>query len=536
MRTVLTRVALTLSIGAIAAACSTVADDYTPGDGTGPDGLPAGNPNGKDTGGECGVGNDCKSGVCTDTKCAAPTATDGIRNGDETGLDCGGKNAPRCPLGKGCLVPTDCTTGACVDGLCAAGTANDGVKNGDETDLDCGGSVAPACVDGKGCAAGKDCASQVCGADKKCAVPTGTDGFKNGDETDLDCGGTATGAPKCAVGKACAAHADCTSDACSYKKVCLEYKSCVPHSGGDTCGPTTNDANHENCCTRIAGSPLDKYNVTAGRFRQFVERTNGNLRAWAMGQNAPGWDHAWDTFLPTMLDNGGTTPDDSTPFTGVYQELGPYVHVPGATGANEGCDIKGNGARTFRLPDAVNTRIGDKQFYTQEIYDAKPLNCVPAYMMAAFCFWDGGRLPTRVEFNAAWGAATYPWGAAPAAAGWITAYDSDATGTPFTPAGGDVKRANYNYNYWSPATKLGTDYAVFIAEPGRFPTGAGPQGHQDLAGLFQYESITPAKPPATGYQVDWSKSGSWQGHQIPYGALSTNATNKYWATGGRCAR
>lgn len=219
--------------------------------------------------------------------------------------------------------------------------------------------------------------------------------------------------------------------------------------------------------------------VTAGRFWQFVERTNGNLRAWAMGQNAPGWDHAWDTFLPTMLDNGGTTPDDSTPFTGVYQELGPYVHVPGATGANEGCDIKGNGARTFRLPDAVNTRIGDKQFYTQEIYDAKPLNCVPAYMMAAFCFWDGGRLPTRVEFNAAWGAATYPWGAAPAAAGWTT---------------------------------------------------------EDLAGLFQYESITPAKPPATGYQVDWSKSGSWQGHQIPYGALSTNATNKSWATGGRCAR
>jgi hypothetical protein len=216
-----------------------------------------------------------------------------------------------------------------------------------------------------------------------------------------------------------------------------------------------------------------------------------------------------------MLDNGGNTPDDGTPFTGVYQELGPYVHAPGAVGSNEGCDIKGNGARTFRLPDAVNTRIGDKQFYTQDVYDAKPLNCVPAYMMAAFCFWDGGRLPSLAEFNAAWGGSTYPWGAAPAPAGWPTAYDSDATGIPFTPAGGDVKRANYNYNYWSPATKLGTDYAVFIAEPGRFPMGAGPQGHQDLAGLFQSMLPRLAPPPATGYVSDWSKSGSWQGHHIP---------------------
>ena len=150
-------------------------------------------------------------------------------------------------------------------------------------------------------------------------------------------------------------------------------------------------------------------------------------------------------------------------------------------------------------------------------------------MVAAFCFWDGGRLPTRAEFNAAWGPSTYPWGAAPAAAGWSVAYDSDATGIPFTPPSGDVKRANYSYNYWFPATKLGTDYSLFIAAPGRFPTGASAQGHQDLAGLFQYESIT-------GANAEWSKSGSWQGHSIPYPNIAPKATNKYWATGGRCAR
>jgi hypothetical protein len=44
----------------------------------------------------------------------------------------------------------------------------------------------------------------------------------------------------------------------------------------------------------------------------------------------------------------------------------------------------------------------------------------------------------------------------------------------------------------------------------------------------------------SGPCVYWSRSGSWQGHQIPYTAVGGNinppATNKYWAMGGRCAR
>ena len=44
------------------------------------------------------------------------------------------------------------------------------------------------------------------------------------------------------------------------------------------------------------------------------------------------------------------------------------MHATGA-GGNKGCDIKDNGARTYRLPDAVNTRIGDQQIYTQDVLD-----------------------------------------------------------------------------------------------------------------------------------------------------------------------
>ncbi|OUR98104.1 hypothetical protein A9Q86_13670 [Flavobacteriales bacterium 33_180_T64] len=57
----------------------------------------------------------------------APTCTDGIQNGDETGVDCGGSScAP-------CVIPPTC---------------DDGVQNGDETGVDCGGSSCAPCSTG----------------------------------------------------------------------------------------------------------------------------------------------------------------------------------------------------------------------------------------------------------------------------------------------------------------------------------------------------------------------------------------------------
>ena len=79
------------------------------------------------------------------------TCDDGIQNGNETGVDCGGSCDP-CP------------------------TCNDGIQNGNETGVDCGGSC-PACT-------------------------TCNDGIKNGDETCVDCGGS------CGP---CALPATCTS-------------------------------------------------------------------------------------------------------------------------------------------------------------------------------------------------------------------------------------------------------------------------------------------------------------------------------------
>ncbi len=46
------------------------------------------------------------------------TCTDGIKNGSETDVDCGGGVCPKCKDGNTCVVATDCTTNTCSAGVC----------------------------------------------------------------------------------------------------------------------------------------------------------------------------------------------------------------------------------------------------------------------------------------------------------------------------------------------------------------------------------------------------------------------------------
>ena len=79
-----------------------------------------------------------------------PTCFDGIQNGGETGIDCGGPCQP-CPPAPTCF---------------------DFIQNGDETGIDCGG-ICPACL----------------------PTPTCFDGIQNGGETGIDCGGPCSACP-----------------------------------------------------------------------------------------------------------------------------------------------------------------------------------------------------------------------------------------------------------------------------------------------------------------------------------------------------
>ncbi len=55
---------------------------------------------------------------CPGTPCAPPTCTDGIQNGSETDVDCGGGTCPTCANGLGCQANSDCTSGNCMANVC----------------------------------------------------------------------------------------------------------------------------------------------------------------------------------------------------------------------------------------------------------------------------------------------------------------------------------------------------------------------------------------------------------------------------------
>ena len=48
----------------------------------------------------------------------APTCNDGVRNQDETDIDCGGDSCPKCHDSRICKVGQDCTSGVCTSNIC----------------------------------------------------------------------------------------------------------------------------------------------------------------------------------------------------------------------------------------------------------------------------------------------------------------------------------------------------------------------------------------------------------------------------------
>ena len=254
----------------------------------------------------CATGADCVAGVCKDAgkglQCLPPAPDDGVRNGDETDADCGGAKAPKCSDGKGCKVRGDCANDVCGTGKCQPAICNDLTRNGTETDLDCGGAGCPRCDDLLGCKTADDCRSGVCadtgGGVLKCAVPSPTDGVRNGTETDVDCGGGVAGTPKCAANKLCTVHEDCASDGCAYDGKCAVGRSCTGKYGGDTCGSGgaggRGPAAWESCCATApagAGVSMSKYQVTSGRMREFLARVKGNVRKAVQDARAAGALH-----------------------------------------------------------------------------------------------------------------------------------------------------------------------------------------------------------------------------------------------------
>jgi formylglycine-generating enzyme len=184
--------------------------------------------------------------------------------------------------------------------------------------------------------------------------------------------------------------------------------SCAtPGPGTTNCGSSAN----ESCCTSlcvpggvflrgyagvtssatVSDFRLDEYEITVGRFRQFVDAVTspaGGMPAPGSGKHSyladgglnggmdPGWDPSWTASLPTTY-----------------------------------------GAWTQSLTCAAPTWTP-----MPGLQENLPINCITWFEAYAFCIWDGGFLPSEAEWNYAaaggggdsMGQRAYPWSDSPA--------------------------------------------------------------------------------------------------------------------------
>ena len=460
------------------------------------------------TGEGCVATSDCDLALCdvgATNVCLPPTHGDGIKNLGETGTDCGGAAPTKCPTGQGCVATSDCDLALCdVAGtkLCLPPTHADGIKNLGETGIDCGGAALPlTCAQGQGCGVTADCTNTLCNAGTLvCDPPSKTDKIKNGTETDVDCGGGApTNAPGCADDLVCKLDGDCASTFCNGTGIgaatgkCVAGKSCKATvgsatSGIVTCGrretgDLTPEAKQESCCRTLPlpttkTVKLDKYEVTAGRMRQFIESVGPNLRSWAKTEitNATplGLRLKNDLITASNVDMTDMLPASATPGEplNLVQQVGATVMDSRVPSTSQGCfnssvAVGAYGANTYYW-DGATLRAHfaghpDRRFKKAE-YDEKPMNCGAYWMYAAFCSWDGGRMPTEAEMNEAYGGANYPWGTST----FTFPLDNQHQGAYGWEATANYFNKNNFFFYHFPDYGDGADEAGYIAAPGRF--------------------------------------------------------------------
>ncbi len=109
----------------------------------------------------------------TETSC-----TDGVQNGSETDVDCGGSTCDPCGTGDACEMPEDCESLNCVENACVAAACGDGIVHEGE---DCDD-------EGESATCNADCSTAVCG-DGVVNATAGEECEPEGDAVWQRCGG-----------------------------------------------------------------------------------------------------------------------------------------------------------------------------------------------------------------------------------------------------------------------------------------------------------------------------------------------------------
>lgn len=429
----------------------------------------------------------CVDGLWQEESCAGRACVDGAcRGACEPGKTrCDGLTAQTCtdqgewPTGEVC--PYMCTAGMCT-GECAP---NEPKHCAGTTVVKCaGGTWVPDEVCPNLCTAAM-CTGECVPGTKQCSGNTPQTCDANGHWQDSGvCSATA---PYCKAGT------------CTIAKSCADMDNTCGPTGTESCcaeqaipGGSFNRSNMAAAPATVSSFWLDRFEITVGRYRKFVEAYPGSKPAPGAGAHPfipkIGWDAAWDAALPVSK----AALQEQANCSSSHQT---WTDIPGA---NENL----------------------------------PMNCISWYDAFAFCVWDGGRLPTEAEWNyaAAGGAEQreYPWS--------VPANSKTIDGT----------YAVYDCRGDGPAATC--SYPNILKVGSKSPKGDGRWGHADLGGsmwewtLDDFADYSPQCNNCvntSGAPIKAMRGGDWSlnaSYVFTWDRNNSPPDNRIVFIGARCAR